>query len=397
MGYVFKQKYKRKNGQSGVSKKWYGEYRDKDGKLRRVPLSTDKQAAQSMLRDLERHAERAKSGLVDEFAESRKLPIDELVSAYLADMALRGRGERHRQDTERLLSIVIRKCGFETLGALNAGKLDAFLASLTKPDGKPASARTRATYRQAVLGFSNWLARKGKIEFNPLLRSTKPEGDSVLTRRALKVKDLKRLLEVARQRPLLEAKTVRRGPHQGKPVRNLRPEVTAAAVRLGRERVLIYKAAFYTGFRRKELRALLVGDFSLDGPNPRVFLPKERCKGKRDALLPLRADFAAELRAWVTDNGLTAASPLFTIPRDTAKNLRRDLKAAGIPYRDERGRVFDFHALRKCLASHLNAAGVPIVTAKEFLRHSTVELTAGVYNDEELHDLRGAADKLPGL
>jgi hypothetical protein len=37
------------------------------------------------------------------------------------------------------------------------------------------------------------------------------------------------------------------------------------------------------------------------------------------------------------------------------------------------------------------------VTAKELLRHGTVELTAGVYNDEESHDLRAAVLKLPSL
>lgn len=78
----------------------------------------------------------------------------------------------------------------------------------------------------------------------------------------------------------------------------------------------------------------------LDGPHPRVFLSGERCKGKRDAS---RSDFCAELAAWVVE----ASSPLFTIPRDIAKELRRDLKTAGIPYRDERGWVFDFHASRK--------------------------------------------------
>lgn len=37
----------------------------------------------------------------------------------------------------------------------------------------------------------------------------------------------------------------------------------------------------------------------------------------------------------------------------------------------------------------------PQFQLKEFLRHSTVELATGVYNDEELHDLRGTAGMLP--
>jgi len=73
------------------------------------------------------------------------------------------------------------------------------------------------------------------------------------------------------------------------------------------------------------------------------------------------------------------------------------LRAAGIPVTDDQGRIFDFHAFRKCTGTYLNKLGVPITTAKEILRHSTVELTAGVYNDGDLHDLRGAVGQLPSL
>ncbi|WP_422926636.1 hypothetical protein [Singulisphaera sp. PoT] len=49
------------------------------------------------------------------------------------------------------------------------------------------------------------------------------------------------------------------------------------------------------------------------------------------------------------------------------------------------------------MATRLNAAGLPIITAKKFFWHSTVGLTTGGYIDEALHDLRGTADKLPSL
>ena len=83
---------------------------------------------------------------------------------------------------------------------LLTSKLDIFLSCLTKPDGRPASLRTRMTYRQAIMGFANYLLRKGKLESNLLLRSTKPEGHAVLKRGVLTLDDLARLLEVARPR-----------------------------------------------------------------------------------------------------------------------------------------------------------------------------------------------------
>src|SRR5437868_4255831 len=48
-----------------LSAKWYGEYRDADDILQRVPLSTDEGAAQVMLGDLIRDAELARRGMAD--------------------------------------------------------------------------------------------------------------------------------------------------------------------------------------------------------------------------------------------------------------------------------------------------------------------------------------------
>ena len=44
------------------SRKWWGQFRDSTGKLRRHPLSTEKKAAQAMLNDLVRRVERVKAG-----------------------------------------------------------------------------------------------------------------------------------------------------------------------------------------------------------------------------------------------------------------------------------------------------------------------------------------------
>jgi len=81
MGYLFRQRYTR-GGVTHKSEKWYGEYRDKDGKVRRVALSTDKQAAKAMLSDLERVAERRKAGLIDDYADARKTDTGGLVAEY---------------------------------------------------------------------------------------------------------------------------------------------------------------------------------------------------------------------------------------------------------------------------------------------------------------------------
>lgn len=63
MANLYRQEYTTEDPETGKrtkhrSKKWYGQYRDADGVRQRVPLSTDKSAAQAMLSELVRRVER---------------------------------------------------------------------------------------------------------------------------------------------------------------------------------------------------------------------------------------------------------------------------------------------------------------------------------------------------
>lgn len=391
MGDVFKQQYKRRDGQSGQSKKWYGQFRDHAGKLRRVPLATDKGAARAMLAEMIRQVERRRAGLADDFTEAATGPLDELRTAYLADLKLRGRKPRYREEVEQLLGIVVKACGFTTPGDLRSEALDIYLA------GMEGSARTRAKHRQAIVGFANWLMRKGKLPANPLARSTRPEGDQTRKRRALSLEELQRLVEAAAGRPLAEGTLIRWGPRTGQYDRKL-PDAERVRLTLqGRNNALLYRTAFYTGLRADELRSLWAGDLVITEGRARLALPRERTKNKKDANCPLPTRLAHDVAAWIEDRGLGAGDPIFSVPRDTAKLIRADLKAAGIAYRDARGRVADFHALRASLSSHMNAAGAPATTAKAIMRHSTIKLTMDTYHDEAMNDEYAVLDKLPDV
>jgi len=54
------------------SKKWWGQFKDAYGCLRRKPLSVDKAAAQAMLNQIVQQVEREKAGLVDPTEKQRK-------------------------------------------------------------------------------------------------------------------------------------------------------------------------------------------------------------------------------------------------------------------------------------------------------------------------------------
>src|SRR5262249_36144592 len=76
---------------------------------------------------------------------------------------------------------------------------------------------------------------------------------------------------------------------------------------------------------------------------------------------------------------------------------RRDLLAAGIPYEDDRGRLFDFHALRHTFLTHLTESRVHPKVAQVLARHSTIALTMDRYTHLAALDVAGDLGKLPDL
>ena len=173
----------------------------------------------------------------------------------------------------------------------------------------------------------------------------------------------------------------------------------------GRERALVYRTLVLTGLRRGELASLLIGSMELDAPTPFAVLAAGDEKNGQGSSIPLRADLVVELREWIAEKraGFSGSDdefqrlPLFAVPASLLKVLNRDLKAAGIPKTDERGRVVDVHAMRMTLATMLNNAGVAPRTAQEIMRHSDIRLTMATYTDAKLLNVSGALDSLPTL
>jgi integrase len=374
------------------SRKWYGQYTDADGQRRRVPLCTDKAAARQLLAALERDTDRGRAGLTDRRAAHGARPLDEHLADYEASLRNRGVSAKHLTETMRRLRAVVAGCGARAVGDLAPEAVERFLAGLA---AKGTGPRTRNTYLTSSKAFLNWCADQGRAGRDVLRPVRSAPEEPRRRRRALGAAELVRLLEAARARPLQEALTVRKGPRRGERYAAVRDGVRRRLERLGRERALIYKAAVLTGLRRGELAALRVHHLDLSGRALR--LPGEFTKNGKDAELPLRDDLAADLEAWLADAGKRASDPVFDVPDRMNKILRRDLAWAGIPYKDERGRVFDFHALRHTTASHLGRAKVAPRVAQGIMRHSHIKLTMQTYADPELMDRAEAMTALPAL
>ena len=103
-----------------------------------------------------------------------------------------------------------------------------------------------------------------------------------------------------------------------------------------------------------------VSHLDLDArPFPFLLLPGEHTKNGDPAKLLLVPKFAEELRQWIADFRKQPEDLLFAERIEMVKNLKNDLKAAGIPFKDAAGKVVDFHALRHTAGTMLGIAGVP--------------------------------------
>ena len=158
-------------------------------------------------------------------------------------------------------------------------------------------------------------------------------------------------------------------------------------------RALCYRLAASTGLRFSELGSVIPSSF--DWKATSVTVAAAYTKNGDPATLTIPDDLAADLRPYVAT--LAPGSPVFPLPKGRgADMLKSDLAAAEIPYKDEAGRVFDFHSLRCETATLADAAGVSPRTVQKLMRHCSLELT-GRYTRPRAVDVEATAGMLPSL
>ncbi len=380
------------------SAKWYACWKD-GSRQRRVPLATDKSASQAMMTDLLRTKDRVKAGLVDPFDLNN--PIEPHITDYLASIAASGKVKqgKYLAEKERILRLILRRAKVRALADLNGAIIDRYM------DGLKCSVGTKRIHHTTINVFADWLVTKRRLPSNPITSVARPEGTTAKTRqrRALKPDELQRLLNAARERPLHDALYKPRGKsNRGKKLAkrpaSLRTDVRQRCIQIGRERVLIYKTAIYTGLRKNEITQLRVKHLNLSRkPYAGLDLPGEFTKNGDAAQLLLSSDFAKELKAWIADTCKTPEARLFVVPKNMVRIMKKDLEFAKLSFKDDRGRVADFHSLRKTAGTMLGVAGVPARIRQLFMRHSDIRLTLETYDDETFSPLDEAVQALERL
>ena len=424
---------------------YIAKYRDGSGLVCEVSTGCrDEDAARSVLGKLERRAELVKAEVITTAeaatADHQSTPLADHFATYHEHRTAKGLNAIRIANTKSRLKRLAAECNFRRLADCSADALTHWLAH---QQTQKMSAGNRNEYRQELVGFGNWCVETHRLSVNPFANVPKADAksDRRRQRRAMTEAELVKLLQVARLRPLaefgresvpvdaaeadanctppkrskwskaaltldgLQAAVERARGHLTK-----NPEFVEKMERVGRERALIYKTLILTGLRKGELASLTVGNLELDGPMPFVDLEAPDEKNRQGSTIPLRVDLANDLKLWLSDTPNTATlrlrdrnatsdtkRPLFTVPTGLLRILNRDLLAAGIAKRDERGRTLDVHAMRTSFGTLLSKGGVSPRTAQAAMRHSTIDLTMNTYTDPKLLDVYGALDSLPSL
>jgi integrase len=332
--------------------------------------------------DLELALDRGEAGILDRFKEHRERKVLEHLEDYLPVFRGRVTHKGYARGTEQILRRMLAACRVHVLGDLTAEKIDRYLAKLE------VAANTKKKHFFAMSGFVKWLYQHNRIEDNFMWRLESPRGGVESKIRSLDIKELQRLLQVTRERPLREAMLVRRGPRKGECVANVGDEVKATLEQEGRGRHALYRLAMLTALRKDEIARLRVGNLDFEHkPFPVVHLPAEITKGKSEATLWLSPSLAEELQQWVQETGRTSADTLFRVPDKLNRIFRRDLKMAEIDLNTEKG-VARFRSLRKSANVLLRQEGIDPAVRKLFMRHSDIRLTTDTYDDGRLDDMK---------
>jgi integrase len=306
------------------------------------------------------------------------------LQVYLKSLRDKERAEQYVRNVERQCRFVFQGLGARVLGDLRRERLREFLESLpTRARGArgACSERTKETYRVAACAFTSWLSSPNvkKILADPLAGMDRFKGVAVRVRRALGPDELQRLLNAARERPLVNSRRARRGGEDGKIAYG--EDYVEYLRRQGIGRALAYKMAVLTLARFGAIRRLTVDALHLDDEPPHAVFPARNVKGRRLVTKALHPSLVQDLREWLQLTGRKGPDRVFDLPESAVRELRKDLAHAGIPYKDGLGRSFDFHAFKKSGITALARAKVDVLKVRDLAEHKDVRLTTTAYHD----------------
>ena len=320
-------------------------------------------------------------------------PIAEHIDDFQTMMEDKSCTDKHVAKTCGHVTRVCAGCDFKVLADMTADKVADFIRALRGQTTRRKTTIAPSTVHGIVTSFksfSRWLYKKNRTATDLMKDVERGNAKAEVLRGAFSDTELAWLLSATAQAPR-------------------RYKLSGA------DRALLYRLAVETGFRANELRSMERSNFNLgDVDKASITVHGAYTKNGKEATLPLRSDFAAELQAFLKQSGQDG--PALPVPHRTADMIHEDmadartawLQAAESPAEcyerfgtrfllpvDESGFVRDFHSLRHTGITRVVRSGASMKIAQDFARHSDPKLTANIYTHLHISDIRAALENVP--
>ena len=400
MARLFKQVYSKRMPDGSMKRStgtaWIAEFRSTDGTVKRRSTKTgDKSAAQQLAAEWERQDVRAAAYGIDtrQAGHAQRL-LSEHVVDWKKALLDKGTGQGHVDLSVTRVERILAAIKATRWADVDANKIAGYLADRRR---KGLSIESSNHYTRRIKQFGFWMVRSGRATSTPTVMLTilNARTDQRHDRRALSPDELHRLINTTTSGP---SRLAMDGP----------------------TRAMLYRLAVETGLRSTELRSLTVGSFAFDTDPPSVTVGAAYSKHRREDVQPIRPELAADLRKLFagkmpgaiafrsakgshlggmirSDLAAARAAWIAEAAADPTEQKRRENDPSFLAYRDDAGKVADFHALRHTFISNLARANVHPKVAQQLARHSTIGLTMDRYTHTVLGDLSDALTSLPDL
>jgi len=281
-----------------VSSKWWARYRDENDRIRRVSLSTNKDAARKMLADLLSRVERRRAGLDNPVDEASRRPIEQHIEDFEKHLISKNNTPKHVTGTIKKVRRCCNANGWLFPYQITLSDVEGFLVEMRTKNGR--SIATSNHYLRAIKSFVRWLVRNRRLVSNPLdgLAQLNVATDRRRLRRNLTSEEFARVYQVARSGP----------PSVGLP---------------GPDRAMLYLLAAWTGLRRGEIGSLTMRNFDLQSKPPTVTVSAAYSKHRREDVVILHEDVVAALKDWLAKRSPDPDEILFPVAEESCGTERR--------------------------------------------------------------------------
>ncbi|MFA5252202.1 MAG: hypothetical protein WC454_06425, partial [Phycisphaerae bacterium] len=185
---IYKTSYKDKGGESHEVAKWWLELRDHKNIVRRFPGFIDKDATESLGKQIKRLIECrgsnepldpalsrwleripsklrmrfAKIGLIDETRALGGKPLSEHLDSFCDSLKSKSRSNEYVDLMLSRIKAIFDGCRFSHWGDISAARIGVYL------DGLEQSKKTRNDYQKSVKQFCKWMVNQRRASESPL-------------------------------------------------------------------------------------------------------------------------------------------------------------------------------------------------------------------------------------